>query len=116
MLGSRSVGFDLVLAAIGTGPFALWGIWHWPWEDGWIGWPGWPVIIAFGACFGLARVVGGFYAGCPGLDEAEGDAPDNKDLPSDRPVTLAELAALGIGVAALLTLGWAISRSQPVLH
>lgn len=117
MRGRRGVGFDLLLALIGTGPVAGWAMWHWPWEDEWLGWLGWPVISAFAVCFALARVIGGLYAGWPGLDGPAADAPaDDIGGRPDRPMSLAELAALGVGAAALLGLGWAITHPESFMQ
>jgi hypothetical protein len=115
MLGRRGVGFDLVLAAVGFSPLAAWGMWYWPWDEGWLSWIGWPAIIAFAACFALARMIGEFYTGWPGLDAPTVKAPDVSTSPQlERPVTFTELATLGLGVAALLAFGWVVTHPQAV--
>jgi hypothetical protein len=85
-------------------------LWHWPWDDGLLSWLGWPVIIAFAACFGLARVIGEFFQDWPGLDAPNPQRPS--DTTPDRPLTLRDTAALGVGVAALLLFGWVVAHSS----
>jgi hypothetical protein len=108
MRDRHGIGFDLAMAGVATFPFGGWAIWYWPWEDGLLGWLGWPVILAFAACFGLARVIGLYFDGWPGLEPVRPEPPDH--TPLSRPLTLVELAGLGIGVAALVAFGWIISH------
>ena len=89
----RGVALDLGMAGIAALPFAGWAIWNWPCEDGILGWLGWPAIVAFAACFGLARAIGRLFQGWPGLDDPNPRSPAG--AAPNRPLTPAELAALG---------------------
>jgi hypothetical protein len=65
-------------------------------------------LIAFVLCFGLARVIAAYWTDWPPAERP--NAAQEKEVRSElhRPVSLNELAALGIGSAALLVIGWIV--------